>query len=106
MENIKITPLIKIGATVILLLCLAKMPYGFYELARFALAAAFAFLSYDAFKNDNNGIGFIYVCLALLFQPFYKIALGRALWNAVDIAVAVALIYVIIKAFNKKKDNP
>ena len=30
--------------------------------------------------------------LALLFQPIFKVALGRAMWNAVDVLVAVALI--------------
>lgn len=30
--------------------------------------------------------------LALLFQPFIKIALGREMWNVVDVAVALALI--------------
>ena len=30
------------------------MPYGFYELVRFAAAAAFAYLSYDYFKSKND----------------------------------------------------
>jgi hypothetical protein len=28
-------------------------------------------------KNE----AFVYLALAILFQPFFKIALGRALWN-------------------------
>jgi hypothetical protein len=34
--------------------------------------------------------------LALLFQPFAKIALGRAMWNVVDIVVAIGLIVLVI----------
>jgi hypothetical protein len=30
--------------------------------------------------------------LAVLFQPFIKISLGRELWNIVDVSVAVALL--------------
>ena len=93
-------PIIKVIIAVLLLLCLADMPYGFYELVRFAAAAAFAYLSYDYFKSKKDGLGFTFAVLALLFQPFFKVALGRTMWNLI---VAVGLIYLIVKAFGKKK---
>jgi hypothetical protein len=31
----------------------------------------------------------IYGGLALLFQPFFKIALGREMWNIVDVVVGI-----------------
>ena len=96
-------PIIKVIIAVLLLLCLADMPYGFYELVRFAAAAAFAYLSYDYFKSKKGGLGFTFAGLALLFQPFFKVALGRTIWNFVDVIVAVGLIYLIVKAFGKKK---
>ena len=45
----------------------------------------------------------MFAALALLFQPFFKIALGRTMWNVVDVLVAVGLIVLIVKAFGKKK---
>ncbi len=42
---------------------------------------------------------FIYIALALLFQPLIKIALGRSIWNIVDVIVGACL---IISLFNKK----
>ena len=95
-------PIVKLIVAVLLLLCLADMPYGFYELVRFAAAGAFAYLSYDYFKSKKDGLGIVFAGLALLFQPFFKIALGRVVWNCVDILVAVGLIYLIIRAFGKK----
>ena len=44
----------------------------------------------------------IYGALALLFQPFFKIALGRELWNIVDVIVGIGL---IISLFVDKKKN-
>jgi hypothetical protein len=46
----------------------------------------------------------VYVCLAILFQPFFKIALGRALWNIVDVFVGVWLLISLdnIKSLLKK----
>jgi hypothetical protein len=72
----------------LLLACLLPMPYGYYQLVRVVATAAFAFLAY---QERENGLLWVFVCLALLFQPFEKIALGRTLWNGVDIAVAVFL---------------
>ena len=92
-------PIIKVIIAVLLLLCLADMPYGFYELVRFAAAAAFAYLSYDYFKAKKDGMGFTFAGLALLFQPFLKISLGRTIWNIVDVIVAVGLICLIIHTF-------
>jgi hypothetical protein len=34
----------------------------------------------------------IYVILAILFQPFEKIALGREVWNVLDVIVGVGLL--------------
>lgn len=95
-------PVVKIIIAILLVLCLADMPYGFYELVRFASAIAFTYLSYDYFKSNKDELGFIFAALALLFQPFFKIALGRTLWNLIDVIVAVGLIYLIIKQFKKR----
>jgi hypothetical protein len=72
----------------LLLACLLPMPYSYYQLVRVLATAAFAFLAYE---ERENGLLWVFVGLALLFQPFEKIALGRSLWNGVDIAVAVFL---------------
>ena len=41
----------------------------------------------------------VFIVMALLFQPIFKIALGRATWNVIDVIVAVFLIalYVLEK---------
>ena len=43
-------------------------------------------------QKGNKTEAIIYVCLAILFQPLVKIALGRQVWNIVDVAVGVGLI--------------
>ena len=102
MRRCNVSSWLKGIVAIVLLLCLMDMPYGFYELVRFGAAAAFVYLSYDYFKSKNNELGFVFAALALLFQPFIKIALGRAIWNIVDVAVAIGLVYLIVKAFKRK----
>lgn len=96
-------PILKLVIAILLLLCLADMPYGFYTLVRFASAFAFAYLSYDYFKSKKDGLGFVFAALALLFQPFFKFTLGRTIWNIVDVIVAIGLVYLIISTFKRKR---
>lgn len=91
----KLTKIIKITLAILFFLCLLKMPYGYYELVRFLALIGFAYLAYQAKQENNNTAAIIYVALALLFQPFFKIALGRELWNIVDVVVAVGLLVSI-----------
>jgi hypothetical protein len=34
----------------------------------------------------------IYIGLALLFQPFIKVVLGREIWNIIDVLVGLGLL--------------
>ena len=88
---------IRIVMAVLLLLCLAPMPYGFYQLVRFVAMIVFAYLAYYHFKAEEGGLAFTFAALTLLFQPFLKIALGRTIWNIVDVIVAIGLILLIAK---------
>jgi hypothetical protein len=97
------------------------MPYGYYQLVRFIAMTVFgviAWLHYATrhssrlyvtevqegyIKDDSTTIhskvsmAIVFGALALLFQPFFKIALGRILWNIVDVIVAGMLIIMWIK---------
>lgn len=91
---------IKIFLALLLFLCLANMPYGYYQFVRFAALIGFSILAYQAHEQEKKTEMIIYGALALLFQPFFKIYLGRELWNVVDVLVGVGL---LISAFKKSK---
>lgn len=102
--------------SVLLLLCLAPMPYGYYQLVRFIAMTVFGVLAWlfyttrntpglcapeeqkEHIKDDSTTIlskvsmAIVFGALALLFQPFLKITLGRIVWNVVDVIVAGMLI--------------
>ena len=75
-----------------LLLCLAPMPYGYFMLVRFVMMVAFGWMAYQYYLRQKAVAMWVLVALALLFQPIYKIALGRVTWNVVDVIVAIVLI--------------
>lgn len=90
------TNIIKICLAVMFFLCLLDMPYGFYQFVRFAGLIGFAILAYQANQQGRQTEMIIYGGLALLFQPFFKIALGREIWNIVDVVVGIGLIISIL----------
>lgn len=88
--------LIKIALAILLFLCLLDMPYGYYQFVRFVALIGFGILVYKANEQNQKTEMIIYGGLALLFQPFFKIALGREVWNIVDLIVGIGLIGSLI----------
>ncbi|HAB26938.1 MAG: hypothetical protein CMP05_08760 [Xanthomarina sp.] len=94
---------LKIILVILLFLCLLDMPYGYYQFVRFVSFAVFGYLAYQAHQKGNKTEAFVFVALALLFQPFVKIALGRTLWNLVDVVVGIGLVLSVF--FEPVKKN-
>ncbi len=91
---------IKISLAILFFLCLLDMPYGYYQFVRLAGLVGFAILAYQANQQGRQTEMLVYLGLALLFQPFLKVALGRQLWNIVDVIVGIGL---LISVFGNKK---
>ena len=85
-----------------MLLCLAPMPYGYFQLVRFLSTLVFGVMTYRYYIEKKEWL--VYTCgtLTLLFQPFYKIALGRTVWNIVDVIVAIGIIVFFIYEWKKE----
>lgn len=89
----------------ILLVCLAPIPYGYYTFVRFVSMVAFGVMAYRYYAQHKTALTITFASLAVLFQPFIKIALGRTMWNIVDVIVAILLVWLWIKEIgltNKK----
>lgn len=103
--NQNVVNIVKVVLAVFLFLCLIDFPYGYYQFVRFFGMVSFGFFAFWNFQNSNQTAGIIYIILALLFQPFVKIHLGRELWNLVDVIIGVGLFVTIyIDKAKPKKD--
>lgn len=87
---------------VLLLTCLFNMPYGYYQFVRFIGLIGFSILAFQANEQGKQTEMIVYGGLALLFQPLFKIALGREMWNIVDVVVAIGLLLTV---FVKRKEK-
>ena len=91
---------LKIGLALLSLLCILDMPYGFYQLYRFLAFSIFLFIAYK--ERSSEEWMFFWILSAILVQPIFKIALGRIIWNIMDIIWAIIL---MISAFKKIKSS-
>ena len=92
--------IIKAILSILFLVCLFQMPYGYYQTVRFIGMLGFILLAYFSNQQNHKTEVIVYVALALLFQPFLKVALGKTIWNIVDVIVSAGL---MISLFVKPK---
>lgn len=79
------------------------MPYGYYQFVRFLALIGFSILAYLNYIKNNQIMFVVFGALAILFQPFFKISLGRDLWNVIDVIVGLFLIFTL---FYSEKNTP
>jgi len=81
------------------------MTYGFYQFVRFTTAFGFLILANKYYHQYNHFLMAISIGVAILFQPLFKVALGREICNIVDILVALFLIISLFFDYKDYKGN-
>jgi len=94
---------LRLVVSLLLLICLLDMPYGYYQLVRYVAATSFIILGLTIKESSTKSVQkTIFISLAILFQPLLKVALGRSLWNIVDVIVAIGLIISVFYLYRAK----
>ena len=62
----------------------------------------FGYMAYSYYQNNKKEFAVASGAFAILFQPFVKLALGRCVWNFVDIVVAIGLIITVLLTNQEK----
>lgn len=76
--------------SVMLIIALAKLPYGYYTLLRIVVTVCAIVLAAEIKKRDNIGAWFVaFVFVALLFNPLIPIHLTRGVWAPIDVGCAL-----------------
>jgi len=96
-------------AVIILLLLLAfnpGNPYGYYIGLRWACFACFSFLAYRAYETKMTDWLWTMAFTALLYNPFFRVSLGREIWyvvNGITIGIAIFSIFAYRKSTDAGK---
>jgi hypothetical protein len=75
-----------------LFLGVAPLPYGYYMLLRLVACGVFAYAAFLAFERKHNELPWVYILLAVVFNPIVKIYLPKAVWVFADICAGILLL--------------
>jgi len=88
------------ASSLLLLIAVLPLPYGYYMLLRLLITASAAYVAYENFNKEIPAWSIVFVVVALLFNPFYVVHFDKALWAIIDIAVA-ALFFINSKKISQ-----
>lgn len=83
-------------AGVICAVAVLNMPYGFYMLVRCVATAASVYLLFSARENLRDWQVPALILVALVFNPIWKVHLGKELWRLTDGVSAVLFFWVFV----------
>ncbi|MBK6544277.1 MAG: hypothetical protein IPG12_03205 [Saprospiraceae bacterium] len=95
----------KIGLIILFLACLLHMPYGYFQLVRSLGMLGFALFAYESYKNNKIEWMIFWIASSIVINPIIKVALGRIIWNIVDIIWAGVLLYSLVISKSESKSN-
>lgn len=81
----------------LLLLCLLDMPYGYFMLVRWSTMLILGYVGWKLYTRNKTELAYLFFGIAILFNPIFKIALGRFLWNVVDVLLAAFLLFFLLR---------
>lgn len=74
----------------LLLIALARLPYGYYTFLRVVVCAVALLIAYTGWKSKTSAQvwSVLFALIAILFNPLFPVHLNRAAWFYLDIASA------------------
>lgn len=96
---------IKLILSIIFLGCLLDMPYGYFQFVRFVGMVGFILLAYYDEQRDDKTLMIVWICSAILINPFFRIPLGRTMWNLVDVIWVIILLTTLIVEYRARRAN-
>ncbi len=97
--------ILRVLMIVLLLGCLARMPYGYYQVVRLGMTVMCFVLAYYEYEQRRTFLVITCIALAILFNPLIKVYFTRHLWNAIDVTVAAFVAVWVGVDFIKGKAN-
>ena len=88
---------------ILLLVCLLRMPYSYYQLIRLLGMIGFVYFAYLDNKEKIRFTPQLFVIAAIIINPIIKIPFRRNTWQIVDVLFAAILLFSIVleKKLNK-----
>lgn len=79
-------------AVVFLVLAVLPRPYGYYTLLRLIAFGVFAWAAYISFERHDKILPWIFVVLALVYNPIIKVYFPKEIWTVINLLSAAFLV--------------
>ncbi len=70
----------------------APLPYGYYMLLRLVAFGVFAYAGFIAFKRKRKTLPWVFVFIALVFNPIIIIHFSKDIWMFINVAAGLLLL--------------
>ena len=91
-------------AMIMLTLALSHdLPYGYYILLRWVIAATFSFLLYKSYHDISDTWKWILGIMILVYNPILQLNLGREIWTIVNV---ITIIVTLVTIFILRRKRP
>lgn len=92
--------------SVLLLVAVAPMPYGFYTFVKIIVCGSAGVTCYQLWDKGHKGAWlYVWGAIAILFNPLIPISMEKEIWMFVDAVAGLIFFYSAYGAFNKQKLN-
>lgn len=70
------------------------LPYGYYTLLRLIACGVFAWAAHISYEKNEATLPWIFVVLALIFNPIIKVYLPKEVWAIINFCSGLFLIFI------------
>lgn len=93
----KITEHLKLATAIILLLCCVPTLHEWYRWIHYTAMLTFAVMAYHEYMRNKKILAVILGMMVIVFQPYVKLPIEEAGWDAIHVCSAVVLTLLWIK---------
>lgn len=84
---------IKIVCSIMLFIALFNNPYSYYQILKWVTTISFVYLANHYFKSNMENFCWMFIALAVLYNPIAPISFERSTWEIVNILTIFVLVY-------------
>ncbi len=88
-------------ASGLLLIAIAPLPYGYYVFLRLAICGLGIFMAYMSYRGNVKWLMWVFIAVAVLFNPLIPIHLTREIWKPIDVICTIIFLCSVIPRKDK-----
>lgn len=81
---------------IMLFIAITDLPYGYFQLLRWLTCADSILVAVLAYRWNKSWASWIFIVIAILFNPIFPITFSKATWRPIDIICGIIFMLVVI----------